>query len=271
MTQTLYLLNRYGYLILFASVFLESIGVPIPALPFVIIAGAASAVGTLKPWLTVLIAFSAMLTGDSLLYFLGRKTGWWILAILCRLSANPETCILRSAESFYRRGRLVLVIAKFIPGVNTVAPPLAGSLRMRGRQFVAFDFLGTALYLLPFYALGFYFSRGIERVINGVHSLGQIALWILVLAALIYMIYRIRLYRENRLYRAVPRISVEELAEKLRDPSSSEVIMVADARSHGYYEKGTTRIKGSIRLEPASIEKELEQLPRDKEIYLYCT
>ena len=271
MEHVLHLLDRYGYIILFGSVFLESVGLPIPAVPFMIAAGAAAALGSLKLPAVLLTALVAMLLGDTLLFLVGKRAGWWILGLICRLSVNPETCILRSAESFYRRGRLTLVLAKYIPGISTMAPPLAGSLRMKGRHFLIFDFLGTLLYILPFLGIGYFFSRGIERIVSRLHSLNQIALWLFVLGVAAYGIYRIRLYLKNRLYRVVPRVTVEQLAEKLADGELSKAILIADVRSHGYYEDRAQRIKGSIRLEPAAISDHLKILPKDKEIYLYCT
>ena len=81
---------------------------------------------------------------DTLMFLMGRYTGWWLLGILCRVSLNPESCILRSADSFYRRGRALLVMAKFIPGINTMAPPLAGCMNMRFTQFLRLDLAGAA-------------------------------------------------------------------------------------------------------------------------------
>ena len=271
MDYILHLLDRYGYAIIFASCFIEALGLPIPAFPFMIAAGAASAFGSMRAGLVVLTATIGMMLGDTILYFLGRLSGWWVLGLLCRISSSPETCILRSAESFYKRGRITLVVAKFIPGINTMAPPLAGSLRMRVRQFLALDCLGSLLYILPFFALGFFFSKGIGRIVNGIHSLGQIFLWLFILALAGYAVHRFRIYSKNQLYREVPRVSVQELAERLADPAMSKAVLIADARSHGYYEEGARRIKGSFRLEPASIAEQLQKLPREKEIYLYCT
>src|SRR5579863_6648580 len=110
----------HGYSILFAIVFMEAIGIPVPAALGLLIAGGAAAKGTLAPGTCIVSALSAMLLGDTLMYLLGKYTGWWLLGVLCRISLNPEACILQSADSFYRRGRTLLVIAKFIPGINTM-------------------------------------------------------------------------------------------------------------------------------------------------------
>src|SRR5262245_45085157 len=114
-------LSHHGYSFLALAVFAESIGFPIPAALALIIAGAASAHGSMLFTDALASALAAMLAADALMFLLGRYTGWWLLGLLCRLSLNPESCILRSAGSFHRRGRLVLLFAKFIPGINTMA------------------------------------------------------------------------------------------------------------------------------------------------------
>jgi membrane protein DedA with SNARE-associated domain len=143
MNDFLSLTTRHGYTLLFGVVFAEAIGLPLPAALALLAGGAAAASGTLSPSLALGGAILALVVGDSLLYVLGRYTGWGLLGALCRLSVHPETCILRSAESFYKRGKTTLVIAKFIPGVNTMAPPLAGSMNMRPLQFLRFDLAGA--------------------------------------------------------------------------------------------------------------------------------
>src|SRR5215469_2172022 len=148
---------RHGYVLLFAVVFAEAAGLPAPAALALIAAGAASAAHLLSPPVAFAIAITATLLGDFLLFFAGRYTGWGLLGVLCRLSANPETCIFRSAESFYKHGKITLVFAKFIPGINTMAPPLAGSMRMKTEQFLRFDLAGACLYTLCYGALGFLF------------------------------------------------------------------------------------------------------------------
>src|SRR5262249_8845655 len=150
MNDFLSLIARHGYALVFVIVFAEAIGLPMPAAVALVAAGAAAASGTLSAPLVLFLSILAMLLGDSLLFVLGRYTGWGLLGFLCKVSANPETCILRSAESFYKRGKVTLLLAKFIPGVNTMAPPLAGSMKMRPEQFLRFDLAGAALYALVY-------------------------------------------------------------------------------------------------------------------------
>src|SRR5215472_15749723 len=155
MSHLIALLAHHGYAVVFWLVLAEAIGLPMPAALVLVAVGAASASGALSAPLALLLAILAMLLGDLLLFELGRRMGWALLGFLCEVSVNPETCILRSAESFYKRGKTTLVIAKFIPGVNTMGPPLAGSMKMPFSQFLRFDAMGTALYVVAYFTLGF--------------------------------------------------------------------------------------------------------------------
>jgi membrane protein DedA with SNARE-associated domain len=271
MDELLHLLSRYGYTILFFNLLLESIGLPLPAGPMLIAAGAASAFGTLQLWLVVVISLSGMILGDWLLYMAGRYSGWALLGFLCRLSVNPESCILNSAQLFYKRGRVTLLFSKFVPGINTMTAPMAGSLNMRPSQFLGLDLLGTILYTFPFIAFGYFFRHLVSAIADRLYSL-SLGLELLALFALAaYLIYRLRNYWKNRLYRAVPQVTVDVLAERLSSQEVGGKTLIVDTRSHGYYDPGAMRIKGSIRIEPNNLLAEMESLPKDKEIYVYCT
>src|ERR1700722_12515262 len=163
-------LAAHGFVILFAAVFLEAIGFPVPAALALLIAGGASARGALPASYALPGAIAAMLVGDTLMFLVGRYTGWWLLGLLCRISLNPESCILRSADSFYRRGRKLLLIAKFIPGINTMAPPLAGSMNMRFWPFIRLDLAGAALYVGTCFGIGFLFSGALGALTRGYHA-----------------------------------------------------------------------------------------------------
>src|SRR5215475_7485105 len=155
MSDLISLISQHGYLIVAALVFAEAIGLPVPAALALVAGGAAAASHVLGTPIVLPLALGAMVLGDTLLFLAGKWTGWKLLGFLCKVSANPETCILRSAESFYKRGKTTLVIAKFVPGVNTMGPPLAGSMRMRFGQFLRYDVMGAALYVLAYITLGF--------------------------------------------------------------------------------------------------------------------
>jgi membrane protein DedA with SNARE-associated domain/rhodanese-related sulfurtransferase len=256
---------QHGYSILFAFVFLEVIGLPVPAAPVLLIAGGASANGPLQPGTSLLTAISAMLSGDMLMYLLGRYTGWWLLGVLCRLSISPESCILRSADAFYKRGRMVLVFAKFVPGINALAAPLAGSMKMPPAQFLAFDLGGDSLYVLVYWGAGYLFSGFLGAITRGYERFGNYAAWSVAALFAGYLTWRVSAVIRERKRGPVEMVTAADVAGKRAG------VAVYDVRSHGYYEKDTMRIEGSARLEPNALHQDTVQVPKDKEIVLYCT
>ncbi|HTW24181.1 MAG TPA: VTT domain-containing protein [Candidatus Baltobacteraceae bacterium] len=264
------LVLHHGYIVISFFVFCEAIGLPVPASLALVAGGAASASHALRAPEALLFCVASMMAADTILYTLGDRTGWALLGFLCKVSVNPETCIMRSAESFYKRGRYALLFAKFVPGVNTMAPPLAGSMKMPFWQFLGLDFCGASLYVLAYGTVGYVFRDFIAAITRGFRTAGHVVAIVVIIAAVVFTIYRIRIYRKNRVFRVVPRVQVQELAKKLQSQDASHVLLV-DVRSHGYYDPGAMRMKGSIRIEPNNLEQEIAKLPKDKDIYLYCT
>jgi hypothetical protein len=151
-----------------------------------------------------------------------------------------------------------------------MAPPLAGTMKMRPLQFLRLDFTGTLLYVLAYGGLGYLFRDFVKSITRGFQTAGHVMTGALVIAVIGYVIYRIRIFRRNKVYTVVPRVQVAELALKLQSEERDRIVL-ADVRSHGYYDSHAARIKGSIRIEPNNLEAELESLPKDKDIYVYCT
>lgn len=257
-------LSQHGYAILFAAVFLEAIGIPIPAALALLIAGAAAGHGALVPWLAAASALSAFLLCDTVLFLLGRYTGWWLLGLLCHISFNPESCIQRSADSFYRHGRVLLLFAKFVPGINTMAPPLAGSMNMRLRQFLGLDFIGASLYVGAYLSMGFLFSGAIEPITRGYHTFSRVLSFLLIAVVLGYVGVLARSWRKTRGLRSVPFVSPAEAAR-------AAGAVIYDVRSHGYYDLKATRVKGSQRLDPNALHRPENDIAPAGPVYLYCT
>ncbi len=257
---------EHGYAILIASVLAEAIGLPVPAAFALMIAGGAAAHGRLEVPYALAAALSAMLAGDTLMFLLGRHTGWWLLGILCRVSLNPETCILRSADAFYRRGRTLLVIAKFVPGINTMAPPLAGSMNMRLAPFLRLDFAGALLYVGFFFGVGFVFSGALDALTRGYHAAGGV----LAAAAIVliggYVIYRAWVWIKVGSPGAV---AFADPAEAAREVAAGAYVY--DVRSHGYIDAKAKRIKGSRRLDPNALHQTHADLPSYGRVFVYCT
>ncbi|MGA9508892.1 MAG: VTT domain-containing protein [Candidatus Sulfotelmatobacter sp.] len=268
--NSILLMARHGYVLTFCLLFAEAVGLPFPAAIALVAAGAAVAAHSLWGPYILITAITALLLGDTVQFWLGRSMGWALLGFLCRVSINPETCILRSAESFYKRGKITLVIAKFVPGVNTMAAPLAGSMKMRFSQFLRLDLAGASLYTITYLLVGFVSRDFLAAILRGFHAAGRAMEAVIIATLLVYAIYRVVQYSKNKTYSIVPRIQVEELARRLASQEAGRVLIV-DVRSHGYYDSGSSRIKNSIRIEPNNLEEEIKNLPKDKDIYLYCT
>jgi membrane protein DedA with SNARE-associated domain/rhodanese-related sulfurtransferase len=258
---------QHGYALLFASVFLEAIGLPVPAGLALLIAGAAAANGTLSGAAAVTGSVGVMLAADVLLFFLGRYTGWWLLGLLCRISLNPEGCILRTADSFHRRGRVLLVFSKFIPGINTMAPPLAGSMNMRFAPFVQLDFLGAALYVVGWLSLGYVFHNFLEAVTRGYQLFGRVLGWSVAILVVAYCAFQIGLWVKARRQIAVPLVLPAEAAREF----AANDAWICDVRSHGYLDAKAVRIRGSRLLDPHALNRLKSTLPRDRAVFVYCT
>jgi membrane protein DedA with SNARE-associated domain/rhodanese-related sulfurtransferase len=259
-------LMQHGYAIVAVIVFLEAIGVPVPAAVALLIAGGAVARGVLQAQYVLGIALFAMLAGDTLMFLLGRYTGWWLLGLLCRISLNPEACILRSADSFYRRGRTLLIVAKFIPGINTMAPPLAGSMNMRLATFLRLDLAGAVLYAGSYFIVGLVFSDALEAVTRGYDSVGRVAGWAMISLIVAYLLFRVWLWARGRTLSAVPFAAPADAARDMAAGAS-----VYDVRSHGYFDPKATRIQGSRRLDPNALHQSEAELPADGIVFVYCT
>jgi membrane protein DedA with SNARE-associated domain/rhodanese-related sulfurtransferase len=270
MPEVLSTILKYGYPSLYVLLFLEAVGFPMPGSLVLLTAGAAAATRLLRPGVSLGIALAAMLSGDTLLYLIGRHTGWALLGFLCRVSMNPESCILSASEAFYKRGRKALLFAKFIPGVNTMAPPLAGSMNMSIPMFLALDLGGAMLYTFTFWIPGFLFSTALKDLARGLQTFGTVVGWIVGIAVAAYLVYRIQAaWRAPRMSDAPP-MSPTTVAELLKNKENGDIV-IADVRSHGYYDKGATRIRGSVRLDPNSLPQGLSGMPTHKKYFLYCT
>jgi membrane protein DedA with SNARE-associated domain/rhodanese-related sulfurtransferase len=270
MSDILSLIVHHGYAVVCLVVFAEAVGVPVPGALALVAGGAAVASGALYGPALAVFAILGMLLADSMLYVLGSRTGWTILKFLCRISVDPETCVLSAAESFYKRGRPTLLIAKFIPGVSTMAAPLAGSMKMPFLQFLGLDFLGASLYALAYGAVGFIFRDFVAQIVTGFRAAGHAVEVVIIVAVFAFIAYRVSLYWKHRGDRVVPRVQVAALAAKLQAEGPGKILL-ADVRSHGYYSAGAMRIPGAIRIEPNNLSDEIQRFPRSKDMYLYCT
>ena len=263
------------YVAVFGVLFLSALGLPLPAMLTLLLAGAAARAGSVGAGAVFACAVVAESTGSLLLYAGGRLTGWWLLAKLCRISFDPERCIFRSADFFYAQGARTLLFARFVPGLNSMAQPLAGSLNMRVWRFWRYDFAGAVLHVAAWMAVGYFLSSYIRAVTSALAVVGHVVLLLTLVAVAVYAGAWLLSHLRSRKFRGVPRIGAAAVAERLQNPDPARPVVIADVRSHGYYDPGMQRIKNSIRVEPNRLVAEMdalrETLAPECEIYVYCS
>jgi membrane protein DedA with SNARE-associated domain/rhodanese-related sulfurtransferase len=268
------IIAQHGYAIVAIILFLAAAGLPLPASIVLLMAGAASH-GKLSLTIVLPVAWAFAVLGDSLLYFGGRYTGWWLLSGLCRFAMNPEACIFTSSAYFYRRGAKTLLFAKWVPGLASMAAPLAGSLNMRFFRFFRLDSAGVAMYVTCWLTIGYLFSRFINEIVGWVNQLGHAFLFVMLFLGVSYAVVLVVFAAKARKYNKIEKISAEDLCRRLELKDPSKLFVIADVRSHNYYDPGMQRIKNSIRVEPARLKEELDALREfmapECEIYLYCS
>jgi len=265
---------HHGYAVVAIVLFLAAAGLPLPTSVTLLAAGAAAHQG-IRLEVILALAFASTLLGDTLLYFGGRYTGWWLLAGMCRMAMNPEGCIFSSSAYFYRRGARTLIFSKWIPGLAAMAAPLAGSLNMRFMRFLRLDAAGVALYVGVWIMLGYVFSGFIDKIIAWIATLGHAMLFVIIVLGVAYAISILVFAIKARKYDKIRKISAEDLKLRVEALGPDRVVVIADVRSHNYYDPGMQRIKNSIRVEPTRLKEELEALRAfmapECEIYLYCS
>ena len=180
MNDTIEFLVRHGAAVLFAAVFIEQIGVPLPAAPWLLAAGALAGTGKMNWFVALSVAGVGSVLADLIWFYLGRHGGQRMLSLLCRISLEPDSCVRRTQNFFTRFGMKGVVAAKFIPGLSTLAPPLAGNYGVSAHRFLAFDGLGALLYAGSFILVGVLFCHQLEQIIDAFAGLGHGALGVLV-------------------------------------------------------------------------------------------
>jgi len=271
----IYLRNQSGYLlppvaggVVFAAVFVEQMGLPLPALPWLLAAGALSATGKFNLLLGLGVTVVACLLADAIWFYLGRYRGNQVLALLCRISLEPDSCVRRTQNVFTKYGLRGVLVAKFLPGMNTIAPPLAGMYGISVGRFLLVDGVGSLLYAACLLGFGYFFSHQIDQIATAFARIGGSTLSLIIGLAVLYVAYkywqRQRLLHELRM----ARITVDELRQKL---DAGEAPLIFDLRSNAAVEEDPVLIRGAIHLSMEDIEKRSVELPRDRDIIVYCS
>jgi membrane protein DedA with SNARE-associated domain len=258
-------LIRHGYALLFGWVLLEQMGLPIPAAPLLIAAGALARAGKMNLTFAVTLAFIAVILADLFWYSLGRYRGGRILKLLCRISLEPDSCVRRTENLFVRHGVHSLLVAKFVPGLNTAAPSLAGVFRMRVRHFLIFASLGALFWVVTITSLGLILSDQLEQIaVRWGGSLVAVLAGSLAAYVLWKFIQRRRFLRRLRIARITPK----ELMDKL---TAGETISIVDLRQPIDIEAFPQMIPGALRIAMEEIEDRHGEIPRDRDVVLYCS
>src|SRR6185503_17326729 len=247
MEETLRFLAEYGVVVLTVVLFLDQLAVPVPPEQFLLGAGALAAEHRIDPVLAGGLALAAALAGNGIWYGLGRVKGSRILRFLCTLSLEPDSCVRRMEDSFTKYGTKSLLVAKFIPGLNTVSPAMAGIVGVKALPFFAYNAVGTMAWIGTWGLLGYLFHHQLERVVQAASSWGSLSLAGMVAGVALYG--AIKYWQRRRVLDALraERISVDELRRML---DAAEPVFIVDAR-HGLALKAEPYlIPGALRLAP---------------------
>jgi membrane protein DedA with SNARE-associated domain len=261
-------LLRHGYWVLFANVLAEQLGLPIPALPVLLAMGALAGLGDFSFLAALALAVSASLTSDLIWFHLGRIRGHSILNLLCRVSLEPDSCVSNTKGLFSRFGAFALLFAKFVPGLNAAAAPLAGLTRMPLWKFLIADTSGAAAWSAAYLTAGFVFRNQLELAAEHANRLGS---WLLLaLAAGLAAYIAWKYYQRRKFIRdlRVARVTPQELWTMIE--SRAEVAIV-DLRRALELPPDAVKLPGAIWIDMGEIEARHAEIPRDKEVILYCS
>jgi membrane protein DedA with SNARE-associated domain len=268
MNETIQFLIRHGYTVLFFWVFFEQLGLPIPAAPLLLAAGVLAGLGQLNFAFVFGVAVVASLLSDQFWYQIGRYRGRKVLSLLCRISLDPDSCVRKTKEIFARHGVRSLLVAKFVPGMTAVAPPLAGIFHMRPLRFLLFNGLGAFFWVGVFTIVGYLFSHQIEHLAANTGGMGP---WIgLVLPVCLAAYIAWKYIQRQRFLRllAIARITPEEVKQRL---DAGEALLILDMRDRLEFEAEPYIIPGAFHIPFEQLEENHYKIPRDRDVVLYCT
>jgi membrane protein DedA with SNARE-associated domain/rhodanese-related sulfurtransferase len=264
---------KHAYLILFTWVLIEQIGIPIPSIPVLLTVGTLTATEHLRLGVSLVIVLSSCALADSLWYFLGLRYGGAVLRLLCRFSFEASTCVSKTENYFTRRGPVTLLFAKFVPGLSTVAAPIAGQTGMPFQKFLAYDLGGSAIWALTFLLAGRFFGDIAKRSQAFLGVLGHFAVLAFVLMVIGFFGYRVM--KQRRFLAGVRNLRLEpaELMA-LYEEAQAEGLpqpFVVDLRHPLDYLPDPRVLPGAVRILPSDLQAHAEIIPRDRDVVLYCT
>jgi membrane protein DedA with SNARE-associated domain/rhodanese-related sulfurtransferase len=259
---------QYGYLILFFWVLLEQLGLPLPSTPLMVTAGTLTATHKLSLPMVIAATVLACLISDSIWYQFGRRFGGAVVRMMCRLSFESATCVRRTENYFERHGSKALLVAKFVPGLGTVAAPIAGQTGMAYRQFLSFDAAGALLWSSALTLGGRFFGDILKRNPDALSWVGHFAGAIFILALLGFVAQRI--YRQQSFLKQVrtSRLEPQELKAMI---DSGQKVFIVDLRHPLDFLVDPRVPPGAHHYTPEELLQHNAEIPRDQDVVLYCT
>jgi membrane protein DedA with SNARE-associated domain len=261
-------IRSYGYPALFGAMFIEQFVPPMPGEPLLLGAGALAGTAHFRLWLAAALALAGTVAADLVWYEVGRRGGHRVLKRLCRFSIEPDTCVRRGQDTFARRGASALLIAKFVPGLNSIGQPLAGALGLPRLRFLIFDVSGAVLWVGLYVGLGYALHDQLAEAARLADRLGGWAIVIAVVASGTYV--GIKVTRRQLFIRQlrIARISPEELETKL---TAGQSVFIVDLRHDLDVQAEPRMIRGAVHVAPDALEHGHITVPRDREVVLYCS
>ena len=273
MSSAMGLMVSHAYLILFVWVLVEQIGVPVPSIPVLLAAGTMSAAHKLHIAYALPVLLAACLLSDSLWYFLGRFYGSRVLNVLCRFSLEAATCVEKTQRTVSRRGAVTLLFAKFVPGLSTMAPPIAGQAKMSYARFAFFDMMGSMIWASAWMFAGRFFGDVARRSNEFFGILGHFALvlvLVMVVGIVVYRVVKMRLFvRELRGLRLEPAQLLAMMEDAKREHLDPPFIV--DLRHPLDIMPDPRALPGAVQIGPQELKKRNKVIPRDRDVVLYCT
>lgn len=264
---------HYAYAILFVWVLVEQLGFPIPSVPVLLTAGTLTATHRVNGPIAVSAVLLACLLADSIWYAMGRRYGNAVLKLLCRLSFEANTCVSKTEGYFHRRGAQTLLFAKFIPGLSTVAAPIAGQTGMPYARFVAYDLTGSLVWASAYLLAGRFFGDLALRSERFFSILGRFAVVIFILMVLGLMFWRV--WKQRRFLLSVREMRLEpaELLDMIETAKRQDNIspFIVDLRHPLDYLPDPRVLPGALRVSPSELTAHQSAIPRDRDVILYCT
>ncbi len=259
---------QHGYYVLFVWVLAEQLGLPIPSMPILLAAGAVSGMHRMYFSIALAISVVAGIASDVLWYAIGKRKGSDVLDFLCRVSLEPDSCVRRTEMLYEKYGERSLLWAKFVPGLNTAAPPVAGMFGMPIGRFLLFDSMGTILWAASFLGLGWLFADQLETVAHYAERLGFWLVLLLALGLLAYIGFKIYERRQFLKSLVSERIEPTELFAKLQ---RGDPVTIIDLRHPLDALPDPRTLPGAIRMTPDELRSRHGEIPRDRGVVLYCT